>query len=277
MAKVLCVDIGTSSLKASVIDENGISFGLERYVYSALPETKNLEGAEWINAFKYCGKILLKDNKIDAICVSGNGPSVVCENARTILWNDFLPDEVFALALGESHHVELAHDGEVDVAIVVHQIALQATSARRELIVVAQRTAHHQVEGGCSCRVGGVHGDGEQVFGHDLGVVETARSCQAHLVDILEISNFLTASATVQKQCHCYYNNREQKLFHIFSFRYIVKIFAKINLFLHMYKYFNSFFLSFVRRGGCRGTLLLIAHRYWPACSSFGARRNATI
>ena len=87
MAKVLCADIGTTSLKAAVIDENGCLYGSQRYVFCFSEETEGFEAREWLEAFKTCAEKLTLENEIDAVCISGNGPTVVCESFRTILWN----------------------------------------------------------------------------------------------------------------------------------------------------------------------------------------------
>ena len=83
-------------------------------------------------------------------------------------------DEILGLVLGEPHHVEAADDGKVDIARVAHQILLQ--SGLGGGIIIAQGHVdgrlHGEVEGRRRLWVGGIDGDGEQILGHDLGIVE---------------------------------------------------------------------------------------------------------
>ncbi|MFA6504480.1 MAG: FGGY-family carbohydrate kinase [Treponemataceae bacterium] len=80
---ILCADIGTSSLKAAFVDYEGKLRGFVRETY---PAERVVAGkttsTDWENAFKRAISVLLSatsDNRIEigAICVSGNGPTLV--------------------------------------------------------------------------------------------------------------------------------------------------------------------------------------------------------
>lgn len=80
--RILCIDIGTSSLKAAIIDGlgNAISFSREKLI------SDDFAANQWIFATE--NAIRKMAQPFDAICISGNGPTIVSENGRTILWND---------------------------------------------------------------------------------------------------------------------------------------------------------------------------------------------
>lgn len=84
--QVLCVDIGTSSLKSAVIDEDGKVLAFDRQIF--LTKSTNHSSREWIECVK---KALLKFSQnslnISAICVSGNGPTLVSQSGETLIWN----------------------------------------------------------------------------------------------------------------------------------------------------------------------------------------------
>ncbi len=109
MKKVLCADIGTSSLKTAVIDETGHVLAGKRVGFKK--SFGDFASLEWIEALKSaldsiftpddspsdekkssiiqceitCGSWTV--DSVDAICISGNGPTIVSENGRTLLWN----------------------------------------------------------------------------------------------------------------------------------------------------------------------------------------------
>lgn len=92
MKKVLCVDIGTSALKVSVIAENGDVLAFEREVFR--PDKKDFFAFEWISTLEKVSKKIAGKICVDAICVSGNGPTIVSENGRTLLWNEKVENPV---------------------------------------------------------------------------------------------------------------------------------------------------------------------------------------
>ena len=90
---VLCVDIGTTSLKAGLISAHGeVVFLCKKYFYDY---TNRFVAVKWIHALKsaltsfYRKKI--SDVKITAISISGNGPTVVSCGGLTLRWNEEFP------------------------------------------------------------------------------------------------------------------------------------------------------------------------------------------
>lgn len=90
MDTVLCVDIGTTSLKAGLITASGEVVSVSSYKF--LSQNNRYIATRWFdglkNAFEklcrqFCGEI-----KILALSISGNGPTVVCKNGLTSLWNE---------------------------------------------------------------------------------------------------------------------------------------------------------------------------------------------
>jgi len=96
---VLCVDIGTTSLKAGVITAKGevVSFSTSRF---ADPEDRFIAG-KWIQALKSAlsdiQKVLDSQIKILALVISGNGPTVVTQSALTVKWNENFNPEKFGI------------------------------------------------------------------------------------------------------------------------------------------------------------------------------------
>ena len=83
---VLAVDIGTSSLKAGLICQDGSVDAMTTVAYSA-PENRFVaEG--WIWALKAAIDKLKCDN-IKALAISGNGPTLVSESGLTLRWNEY--------------------------------------------------------------------------------------------------------------------------------------------------------------------------------------------
>lgn len=79
---ILCIDIGTTSLKAGIVDPTG-----KLTAYTKIELTGgDFAANEWLTAFESAKKRL--SLSYDAICVSGNGPTIASESGRTILWND---------------------------------------------------------------------------------------------------------------------------------------------------------------------------------------------
>ena len=90
---ILSADIGTSSLKAAYISEEGFVYAFCRVRFEN--QIKNKEALEWKNAFVKALKILSSKApaiKPNAVCISGNGPSVVCDDGTCVLWNTDISD-----------------------------------------------------------------------------------------------------------------------------------------------------------------------------------------
>ena len=95
--KFLCTDIGTTSLKAALVSEMGqvLSFSRINFEHAEKFKISN----EWSKALKKAVaeiKNSLNEDSLDcdAICVSGNGPTIVSEDGTTLLWNEKLDFEI---------------------------------------------------------------------------------------------------------------------------------------------------------------------------------------
>lgn len=99
----LCADIGTTSLKAALVSDKGQVLSFSKIEFTSTDKSKI--ALEWFEALKESISALkknqiesLSENKnlvdsktgtlnIDAICISGNGPTIVSEDGTTLLWN----------------------------------------------------------------------------------------------------------------------------------------------------------------------------------------------
>ncbi len=86
---VLAVDIGTSSLKAALIDEGGNLLAAARARFPEGPRT----GAHWIAALGEALGVLAPGPDLAALALSGNGPTLVSvdkggQTGPVLLWND---------------------------------------------------------------------------------------------------------------------------------------------------------------------------------------------
>ena len=90
---VLCADIGTSSLKAAVIDEGGNVLAYSRQRFLSL--YTDHAAAEWLPSLAKAVSAIRAATpspsvdalRIDALCISGNGPTLAGEGGETLLWN----------------------------------------------------------------------------------------------------------------------------------------------------------------------------------------------
>ncbi|UTC44936.1 carbohydrate kinase [Treponema sp. OMZ 857] len=69
---IFCADIGTSSLKAAFITEDGTVLKFIRLLFP-----QPVQAVDWVQAFFAAWHTLPAEYVIEAICVSGNGPSLV--------------------------------------------------------------------------------------------------------------------------------------------------------------------------------------------------------
>lgn len=86
---VLAVDVGTSALKAAVVRADGkvLDFCREEFAPIEIPCEQKFS-QKWILAFgAACKKMQGAVSGARAICVSGNGPTLVFEDGTTLLWN----------------------------------------------------------------------------------------------------------------------------------------------------------------------------------------------
>ncbi len=89
---ILCIDIGTSSLKAALLPDNlraGEIF-VSRQYFSQTAVVENRVAEEWLPCLKAAVAELTEKNPdyaVEAVCVSGNGPTVVSEDGTSLLYN----------------------------------------------------------------------------------------------------------------------------------------------------------------------------------------------
>ncbi|MCR4578838.1 MAG: hypothetical protein K5681_00675 [Treponema sp.] len=86
---VLCVDIGTTSLKAGLVTANGEVVSVSTVKFNSADDKYHI-ALTWLPALKRAIKKLTSLDSIfvRALSISGNGPTVVSEDGTTILWND---------------------------------------------------------------------------------------------------------------------------------------------------------------------------------------------
>lgn len=90
---ILSLDIGTSSLKAALISQEGKILSFVRKSVQAKEDS--FCGLQWYSLLVQSVKeILLQNLQINAIAVSGNGPTLVTPSGRTLLWNDPLSNNI---------------------------------------------------------------------------------------------------------------------------------------------------------------------------------------
>ena len=93
---VLAVDIGTTSLKAGLISEDGevVAFSAETFKN---PDDRYI-ALQWLPSLKAAFSEMSHKTNVCGICISGNGPTIVCENGLTVRWN-----ENFELTESDTH------------------------------------------------------------------------------------------------------------------------------------------------------------------------------
>mgnify|MGYP002622590114 CR=1 FL=1 len=95
---ILCIDIGTSSLKAALLPDS-LSKGeifVSRQAYPVSAIRENISARYYLSALKNALSELSEKNPdyaIEAVCISGNGPTVVSDDGTTLLYSDALPQE----------------------------------------------------------------------------------------------------------------------------------------------------------------------------------------
>jgi len=93
---VLCADIGTSSLKAALITCSGSVIASSRQVFA--DSASDHVSTAWMQAMQQvCAGFGSNLKNVTALCISGNGPTIVSENGTTLLWN-ILTDEFYPTA-----------------------------------------------------------------------------------------------------------------------------------------------------------------------------------
>ena len=89
---VLCADIGTTSLKAALITSDGTTVATARRQFF-LCYTDHA-AKEWLPALKEAAEQIHSQPGVpepDAVCISGNGPTLVSFGGETLLWNENAP------------------------------------------------------------------------------------------------------------------------------------------------------------------------------------------
>ncbi len=91
----LVIDIGTSSLKAALLNQTGdVLASVRRRIMNPSEETSSFESARWMQALKEAIPHVVGRGRPDAIVISGNGPTVVAVDAHgevvgdPLLWLD---------------------------------------------------------------------------------------------------------------------------------------------------------------------------------------------
>ena len=94
---ILCADIGTTSLKMGTISQKGeVLCSVQKFFSN---KNDSFLANQWLLAFKAgCAELSATSVQISAICISGNGPTIVAENGRTLLWNAPLSEEIKSAA-----------------------------------------------------------------------------------------------------------------------------------------------------------------------------------
>jgi xylulokinase len=83
---ILCADIGSSSLKAALI---GCNSEVLSFVRKDIAQNTCYTGILWVTALSEVIHELTKKYSIEpeAVCISGNGPTIVAPDGETLLWN----------------------------------------------------------------------------------------------------------------------------------------------------------------------------------------------
>lgn len=90
MGCILSADIGTTSLKAGIITAAGDVLALSAQFIES--EDTSFIANEWLAALKNAADEMYNYlTDVEAVCISGNGPTLAAENGRTLLWNTPLP------------------------------------------------------------------------------------------------------------------------------------------------------------------------------------------
>lgn len=119
---------------------------------------------------------------------------------------------VFTFAVGHTHHVDHAQDGEIDVAVVIDQVGQQFGISHSHGTAAASFLAlsDFAVEGSRCFRVGSTHRDGQFVFRHDAEIVKLALGKLVQCLLVLQVERFLIrrTSRREQQQKKAAYGNQ---------------------------------------------------------------------
>ncbi len=95
---VLCIDIGTSSVKSALVGFKGKVICFHQIKYSDFPEACKIaeiwENCVTILVNSIRRKIKTKWERVKGVCISGNGPTFVLQDKTTFLWNHKVDFEI---------------------------------------------------------------------------------------------------------------------------------------------------------------------------------------
>ena len=83
-----------------------------------------------------------------------------------------------------------SYNRKLYVSIIINEILLQRPRARCNLSACGKRCLNNKVEWERDLRIGGIYGNGKNVFWHNLSIIQSARSSEAQCIDVLKISHF---------------------------------------------------------------------------------------
>ena len=94
--KILCADVGTSSLKGGILSSSGrlVEWGRVPLLAGDAPGAAEWEAERWITAFKRLLDGFSLKSEISGLVISGNGPTIVPLDAsgkplgHALLWLD---------------------------------------------------------------------------------------------------------------------------------------------------------------------------------------------
>ena len=112
---------------------------------------------------------------------------------------DLGQDELLTIGLGETAHRDGTDDGELYLAVVVDQIALDRRLGMGGTRILIEDCRYRQVEGDGRLWINCSDGDGEDVLGHNLCIVEIAGLLQVDILGVLEIGNIFRAAASYEE------------------------------------------------------------------------------
>ena len=109
---------------------------------------------------------------------------------------DLVVDQLLTHGLGETSDLDGAEDRKLDTALVVNQISLEGATVAQTLTGVrSQGCRYYQVKRCCCLGIDRVDCNGQNVLGHDAGIVEVFGTGEVDVVAVLEISDVLDGSA----------------------------------------------------------------------------------
>ena len=104
---------------------------------------------------------------------------------------------VFRLAFGEAADVQCAQDREINVPVIVYQILLQGWLAGKAFAVCRDGGGYRQVKRNGGIGITGVYRDGQQIFGHDVCIIQGCLDiCHVQVLGTLQVGYLFVGAAT---------------------------------------------------------------------------------